>query len=76
MGAIGLHDQIDRGVLLTREGDGHASYFVPGASRTRDAIDTYLVTGETPPAEHRLSRVTEQLRKSRNGVSRPAAPDS
>src|SRR5829696_6443807 len=45
----GLRDQIAGSVLLTREGDGHTSFFVPGAQRTRDAIDTYLITGETPP---------------------------
>jgi pimeloyl-ACP methyl ester carboxylesterase len=48
--AHGLRDQIAGSVLLTREGDGHTSFFVPGARRTRDAIDTYLITGETPPA--------------------------
>jgi len=46
--AHALRDQIDGSVLLTREGDGHTSFFVPGAHRTRDAIDTYLITGETP----------------------------
>ena len=47
--AHGLRDQIEGSVLLTRDGDGHTSFFVPGAHRTRDAIDTYLITGETPP---------------------------
>src|SRR5215210_2523682 len=46
--AHSLRDQIDGSVLLTREGDGHTSYFVPGAHRTRDAIDTCLITRETP----------------------------
>jgi pimeloyl-ACP methyl ester carboxylesterase len=36
-------------VLLTRQGDGHTSYLAHGPSRTRDAIDHYLVTGRTPP---------------------------
>ena len=30
-------------------GDGHTSYLLPGESQTRDAIDHYLITGETPP---------------------------
>ncbi|MFF7183173.1 alpha/beta fold hydrolase [Streptomyces sp. NPDC008121] len=34
-------------VLLTREGDGHTSYLLPG--QARDAIDRYLVSGQTPP---------------------------
>ncbi len=41
--------QIEGSVLLTRDGDGHTSYLLPGPSRTRDAIDRYLLTGETPP---------------------------
>jgi len=47
--AQSLQDQIEGSVLLTREGDGHISYLVPGAVRTRAAIDTYLITSETPP---------------------------
>jgi pimeloyl-ACP methyl ester carboxylesterase len=46
--AQSLHDQIEGSVLLTREGDGHTSYLVPGAVRTRAAIDAYLISGETP----------------------------
>jgi TAP-like protein len=45
--AHGLLDQIEGGVLLTRDGDGHTSYLSPG--RTRDAIDAYLLTGAPPP---------------------------
>jgi hypothetical protein len=37
------------GVLVTRDGDGHTSYLLPGTSQTRDAIDRYLLTGDTPP---------------------------
>jgi hypothetical protein len=47
--ANGLLNQISGSVLLTREGDGHTSYYLSGHSRTRDAIDHYLVTGITPP---------------------------
>ncbi|MGN9795884.1 alpha/beta hydrolase [Streptomyces sp. OZ13] len=34
-------------VLLTRDGAGHTSYMYPGPAR--DAVDRYLITGETPP---------------------------
>jgi hypothetical protein len=44
-----MREQIDSSVLLTRIGDGHTSYLLPGESQTRDAIDSYLITGETPP---------------------------
>jgi pimeloyl-ACP methyl ester carboxylesterase len=44
-----MREQIDGSVLLTRVGDGHTSYLLPGESQTRDAIDHYLITGETPP---------------------------
>jgi pimeloyl-ACP methyl ester carboxylesterase len=47
--AHALRDQVEGSVLLTRVGDGHTTYLQPGPSQTRDAIDTYLVTGETPP---------------------------
>jgi pimeloyl-ACP methyl ester carboxylesterase len=42
-----LHDEIAGSLLLTRNGDGHTSALSPG--RTRDAIDRYLISGETPP---------------------------
>jgi pimeloyl-ACP methyl ester carboxylesterase len=44
-----MREQIDGSVLLTRIGDGHTLYLLPGESQTRDAIDHYLITGETPP---------------------------
>ena len=44
-----MREQIAGSVLLTRIGDGHTSYLLPGESQTRDAIDHYLITGETPP---------------------------
>lgn len=44
-----LASEIRRSVLLTRKGDGHTSYLTHGPSRTRDAIDRYLITGRTPP---------------------------
>jgi len=44
-----LREQIEGSVLLTRNGDGHTSFGLPAPSRTADAIDTYLITGEAPP---------------------------
>lgn len=44
-----MREQIAGSVLLTREGDGHTSFFLTGESATRDAITHYLLTGETPP---------------------------
>lgn len=44
-----MREQIAGSVLLTREGDGHTSFFLAGDSATRDAITHYLLTGETPP---------------------------
>jgi pimeloyl-ACP methyl ester carboxylesterase len=47
--AVGLLTQIDGSVLVTRAGDGHTSYLLPAPSQTKDAIDHYLLTTETPP---------------------------
>ncbi|MFE2916787.1 alpha/beta hydrolase [Kitasatospora indigofera] len=47
--AVHLAGQLPSSVLVTREGDGHTSYLARGAARTRDAIDSYLLTGRTPP---------------------------
>ena len=44
-----LAAELGSAVLLTRAGDGHTSYLAKGPSRTRDAIDRYLITGQTPP---------------------------
>jgi pimeloyl-ACP methyl ester carboxylesterase len=44
-----MQEQIAGSVLLTREGDGHTSFFLTGESATRAAITHYLLTGETPP---------------------------
>lgn len=46
-----MREQIDGCVLLTREGDGHTSFFLTGDSATREAITHYLLTGETPPQD-------------------------
>jgi pimeloyl-ACP methyl ester carboxylesterase len=44
-----MRKQIAGSILLTRLGDGHTSYLLPGQSQTRNAIDHYLITGEPPP---------------------------
>ena len=43
-----MHAHIAGSVLLTRDGDGHATSWLPGG-RTRDAIARYLITKRTPP---------------------------
>jgi pimeloyl-ACP methyl ester carboxylesterase len=48
--ALSLHRHLPSSVLVTREGDGHTTYLTRIPSRTRDAIDRYLVTTRTPPA--------------------------
>jgi len=47
--ALQLHRDLPSSVLVTRDGDGHTSYLTHGTSRTRAAIDRYLVSGRTPP---------------------------
>jgi hypothetical protein len=47
--ALQLHRDLRSSVLVTRAGDGHTSYLAHGVSHTRDAIDSYLATGQTPP---------------------------
>ncbi len=47
--ALQLHRDLPSSVLVTRDGDGHTSYLAHGVSHTRDAIDNYLATGQTPP---------------------------
>jgi hypothetical protein len=44
--AHSLKEQIQEVVLLTRNGDGHTSYFLKG--ETANAIDAYLVNGTLP----------------------------
>ena len=43
-----MRDRIEGSVLLTRDGDGHASSWLSGG-RTREAIANYLITTQTPP---------------------------
>ena len=44
--AVGMLDEIESRVLLTRNGDGHTSWGLPGP--TTDAINRFLVTMELP----------------------------
>jgi pimeloyl-ACP methyl ester carboxylesterase len=44
--AHALKEQIQNVVLLTRNGDGHTSYFLKG--ETTNAIDAYLINGTLP----------------------------
>ena len=45
-GALSLKEQIPSAVLLTRDGDGHTTYFLHGD--TSALIDEYLVSGSVP----------------------------
>ncbi|MGW7370126.1 alpha/beta hydrolase [Streptomyces sp. NPDC054841] len=45
--AQGLAEQLDSGVLLTRDGDGHSGYIM-GSPCVDDAVDTYLLDGRAP----------------------------
>jgi pimeloyl-ACP methyl ester carboxylesterase len=44
--ALDVHRQLPNSVLVTRRGDGHTSYFTPGA--TQATITRYLTTGKLP----------------------------
>ncbi|MDX6259508.1 MAG: hypothetical protein QOH84_1196 [Kribbellaceae bacterium] len=46
--AVGLAGQLESGVLITRDGDGHTGYN-EGNQCVDDAVETYLLKG-TPPA--------------------------
>lgn len=46
--SVGLARQLDSGVLLARDGDGHTAYN-SGNDCIDQAVDDYLLTGATPP---------------------------
>ena len=46
--AVALADQLESGVLLTRDGDGHTAYHV-GSACIDEAVESYLVEGAVPP---------------------------
>jgi hypothetical protein len=45
--AIGLADQLESGVLLTYNGDGHTAYF-QGSECVDQVVDAYLIDGKVP----------------------------
>ena len=45
--AEGLAEQLDNGVLVRRDGDGHTGYNA-GNECVDDAVEAYLVSGEVP----------------------------
>lgn len=45
--SIALSEQLESGVLVSRDGDGHTGYHM-GSSCTDDAIDGYLIDGDVP----------------------------
>jgi pimeloyl-ACP methyl ester carboxylesterase len=46
--AVNVSQELSRGVLLTRDGDDHVSYFYSAC--VRGYVQTYLVSGVTPPS--------------------------
>ncbi len=46
-GAVALADQLDSGVLLTRDGDGHTGYH-QGDACIDETVESYLVSGTVP----------------------------
>ncbi len=46
--AVSVAKELDRGVLLTHDGDDHVAYFY--SSCVRADVQTYLVSGLTPPS--------------------------
>ena len=45
--AVGLADELDSGVLVTRDGDGHTGYN-SGNDCVDEAVEAYLVEGTVP----------------------------
>ncbi len=46
--AVSVAKELDRGVLLTHDGDDHVAYFYSACVRAD--VQAYLVSGQTPPA--------------------------
>jgi hypothetical protein len=44
--AVSVSKELDRAVLLTHDGDDHVAYF--SSACVRAAVQTYLVSGQTP----------------------------
>ena len=45
--AVAMAEQLESGVLLTRDGDGHTGYN-QGSACIDDAVHAYLIDGEVP----------------------------
>ena len=48
--AVGLAGQLESGVLITRDGDGHTGYH-EGNACVDNAVETYLLKGTAPTAD-------------------------
>lgn len=48
--AVGLAHELERGVLVTRDGDGHTAY-LSGNACVKNVVESYLVQGNTPAAD-------------------------
>jgi len=48
--AVGLAHQLESGVLVTRDGDGHTAY-LSGNACVKNVVESYLVQGNTPAAD-------------------------
>lgn len=47
--SVRLAEQLESGVLVTRDGDGHTAYMdIDGSECVDSAVDTYLLEGRTP----------------------------
>jgi hypothetical protein len=46
--SVALAGQLDQGVLLINEGDGHTVYRAGAKPCIRERVDSYLLTGEAP----------------------------
>ena len=47
--SVGLADQLDKGVLVTFDGDGHTAYRAGAPGCITGPVNTYLLTGKAPP---------------------------
>ncbi|MGZ0149202.1 alpha/beta hydrolase [Kribbella sp. WER1] len=48
--AVGLAHELESGVLVTRDGDGHTAY-LSGNACVKNVVESYLVQGNTPAAD-------------------------
>jgi pimeloyl-ACP methyl ester carboxylesterase len=48
--AVGLAHQLESGILVSRDGDGHTAY-LSGNACVKNVVESYLVQGNTPAAD-------------------------